>query len=58
MQKFQSIQALRALAANMVVVFHFVGLNARIDPSYSAMSPPFQIWVLAAFIASLLSAGS
>ena len=37
MQKFQSIQALRALAANMVVVFHFVGLNARIDPSYSAI---------------------
>ncbi len=34
MQKFQSIPALRALAANMVVVFHFVGLNARIDPSY------------------------
>ncbi|UPT90377.1 acyltransferase [Bradyrhizobium barranii subsp. apii] len=37
MQKFQSIQVLRALAANMVVVFHFVGLNARIDPSYRAI---------------------
>lgn len=37
MRKFQSIQALRALAANMVVVFHFVGVNARIDPPYRAI---------------------
>lgn len=43
MKTFATIQALRALAANMVVLFHFVALNARMDPTYIAYVPTLSV---------------
>lgn len=40
MKRYDTIQALRALAANMVVVFHLIALNARIDASWRAWETP------------------
>jgi len=42
MKKFETIQALRALAANMVVIDHLIGLSIRVNPAYQSWDEVFR----------------